>query len=135
MPRPKSYFERDVKLKTPEAMFQRLEQLTGKPIPSGGLVVSAASTITATADGGKLPSATRSADHSVPRDRQPLEWHAHVTTDDGGYIRSTCGTYTVTKSRSMGKWVYTASHHRTCLPGACTSADEAKRIAQEHANT
>lgn len=134
MNRPKSYFDREVKLHTPEQMFKRLEAITGKPIPQGGSVVSAAGQQTATADGGALPAEPQPAARSSPRDRQPLQWHAPVTTDDGGYIRSTCGLYTVTKSRSIGKWVYTASHGRSPLQGAVSSADEAKQIAQEHAN-
>ena len=136
MSRPSSYFDRDVKLKTPEAMFKRLEAITGKPIPQGLTRESPGALspkATASADGGALPSEPRAEARSSPRDRQPLEWFAPTRTPEGPQMRSQCGVYVIQKAIKGDTATYTLLKGKTPL-GSFPALEGAQGLAQRDAD-
>ena len=137
MSRPSSYFDRDVKLHTPEQMFARLAEIGRKigkaGIPAEASVVSGlASQPTATADGGASTDASQASDRSSPRDRQPLEWLSPVSHPNTEKTQtSKCGRYAVFGRRSQTGFVFIARCGLESL-GSFGTAQEARNCCENH---
>lgn len=133
MNRPTSYFDRDVKLKTPEAMFKRLEAITGKPIPQGFTRESPGAPspkATASADGGALPSEPRAEARSSPRDRPFIQWFEPTRTPEGPQMRSQCGVYVIRKAMKAQQAHYQLYKGKAALGPPYVTLDAAQALAQ-----
>jgi hypothetical protein len=87
-----SFFDREVKIKTPEEMFAKLQQRTAK-LNSGG--------------SGDRSEAVPSADFPNAAAPTPLIWQTPVTHGDGsGFMLSTCGRFSIVKEKAPGAFVY-----------------------------
>lgn len=132
--RPKSYFDREVKLHTPEQMFKRLEAITGQPIPQGltrespGVLRSPEET--ASAGGGNFRVSQATASPSRPA----LQWFAPTRTPEGPQMRSQCGAYVIRKVMKAGAATYQLYKGKTALGPSYSTLDAAQALAQRDAD-
>lgn len=109
---PKGYFDREVKLKTPDQMFAKLAERTS----------------------GQRGEVLHPTGAPVPPASTALVWEDPVKNKDGtGYQLSVGGVYSVTRVKTNGEWRYEA-WRRLPLPvmlAIRNAAPEARQACQD----